>query len=215
MKSQRRIHIAWYIFSDFMTSALAWAIFFIFRKLLLDEPLHFSDVYTDINFWMGIVLIPAGWMLLHALFGTYESFYTKSRLNELILSFFTTFIGSMILFFLFILDDGSQNHRYYFEAFFLLWSLCFLLQFSGRLTLLTIAKKQIITGKVWFDTLIIGNDSTARMIFDEMKRNNQWLGYRFAGYLAATSENNLINPLLATSITWKNVWSQGTWTRSL
>ena len=139
MKSQRRIHIAWYIFSDFMMSALAWAIFFIFRKLLLGEPLHFNDVFTDINFWMGIVLIPAGWILLHALFGTYESFYTKSRLNELILSFFTTFIGSMILFFLFILDDGSQNHRYYYEAYFLLWSLCFLLQFSGRLTLLTMA----------------------------------------------------------------------------
>ena len=196
MKNQRRIHIAWYIFSDFIMSALAWAFFFILRKLLLGEPFHFSDVFTDINFWLGIILIPAGWILLHALFGTYESFYTKSRLNELILSFFTTFIGSMILFFLFILDDGSQNHRYYYEAFFLLWLLCFLLQFSGRLTLLTIAKKQIITGKVWFDTLIIGNDSTARKIFDEMKRNNQWLGYRFAGYLAATSENNLINPFL-------------------
>ncbi len=191
MKNQRRIHIALYALSDFVTASLAWAVFFILRKFLLSESHQFRELFTDANFWLGIVFIPAGWILLHALFGTYESFYTKSRLNELILTFFTTFIGSMILFFLFLLDDGIQNYTYYYQAFFLLWSLCFLFQFCGRLLLLNIAKKQILTGSVWFETLIIGNDATARKIFEELRRNNQWLGYRFAGYLKAQGDNNL------------------------
>jgi len=193
MSHQQRIHIAWYIFSDFVTASLAWAIFFILRKFLLDEPHHiFGEIFTDIKFWMGVVLIPAGWILLHALFGAYESFYTKSRLNELILTFFSTFIGAMILFFLFLLDDRIQNYRYYYEAFFLLWVLCFILPFSGRLILLTIAKNQIISGKVWFDTLLIGNDSTARKMYEELKKNSHWLGYRFSGYLAVPGESNLL-----------------------
>lgn len=194
MKNQQRIHMAWYVFSDFLMSSLAWSVFFLLRKFLLDEPHGIIDViFTDINFWFGIILIPTGWIILHAIFGTYDSLYTKSRLNELILSFFTTFIGSMILFFLFLLDDEIQNYLYYYEGFFLLWTLSFLFQFSGRLLLLTIAKKQIVGGKVWFDTLIIGSNSTARNIFEELRRNNQWLGYRFAGYLSANGDNKLIN----------------------
>lgn len=193
MTNQRRIHIAWYVLSDFVTASAAWALFFILRKFLLNEPRQFPELFTDNNFWLGILLIPAGWILLHAVFGTYNAFYTKSRLNELILSFFVTFIGSMILFFLFLLDDGIQDYTYYYEAFFLLWTLCFLFQFAGRLTLLNIAKKQIITGKVWFDTLIIGNNSTARKIFEDLSRNNHWLGYRFSGYLEAKGDNNLLS----------------------
>jgi exopolysaccharide biosynthesis polyprenyl glycosylphosphotransferase len=193
MRNQRRIHIAWYVFSDFLTASAAWAVFFILRKFLLAESRQFPQLFSDINFWLGILLIPAGWILLHAMFGTYDSFYTKSRLNELILSFFVTFIGSMILFFLFLLDDGIQNYKYYYEAFFLLWTLCFLFQFAGRLTLLNIAKKQILTGRVWFDTLIIGNDSTAKKIFEELRRNNHWLGFRFTGYLKAKGDNNLLS----------------------
>ncbi len=198
MRHQHKIQIAWYVLSDFITASLSWALFFIFRKYLLDEPFHImQEVFTDSKFWMGIVLIPAGWILLHALFGTYVSLYTKSRLNELILSFFTTLIGSMILFFLFVLDDGNKDYRYYYEAFFLIWGLSFIFQFSGRLTLLTIAKKQVISGKVWFDTLIIGNDVTARKIYVDLRKNHQWLGYRFAGYLSVPGEKDQFNQELS------------------
>jgi exopolysaccharide biosynthesis polyprenyl glycosylphosphotransferase len=194
MRHQHKIQITWYVLSDFIAASLSWALFFILRKFLLDEPRHIlQQVFTDSNFWMGIVLIPAGWILLHALFGTYVSLYTKSRLNELILSFFTTLIGSMILFFLFVLDDGTKDYGYYYEAFFLIWGLTLILQFSGRLTLLNIAKKQIISGKVWFDTLIIGNDVTARKIYVDLKKNHQWLGYRFTGYLSVPGEKDLFN----------------------
>jgi polysaccharide biosynthesis protein PslA len=185
MRQQQRIQIAWYVISDFISSSLAWACFFIFRKFLLGEPHQLLNVvFTDPKFWLGVMFIPLGWLILYALTGSYGSFYSKSRLNELIITFFITLFGSIILFFLFLLDDGKQSYTYYYLAFILLWALCFCFQFLGRILLLTNAKRQIMSGKVWFDTLIIGNESTAMKVFEDLQKNRQWLGYRFSGYLA-------------------------------
>ena len=192
MRHQQRIHIAWYVFSDFLTTSLAWAFFFILRKILLHEPFrNLREIFTDSKFLMGIVIIPIGWILLSTLTGTYVNLYRKSRLNEIILSFFTSLIGSMILFFLFLLDDDVQDYTYFYEAFFLLWGLSFMLMFCGRILLLTVAKKQIIKGTVWFEILMIGNGSTAKNVFQELVKNNQWLGYRFSGFLSVHNENEL------------------------
>ncbi len=193
MRHQQRIHIAWYIFIDFVTASLAWASFFILRKFLLQEPHKPSEVFADAKFWLGIALIPIGWNFLSALFGAYISLYRKSRLNELILTFFTTLIGSTFLFFFFLLDDEIQRYTYYYGAFFLLWGLSFLYMFSGRMIVLSIAKKQVIKGTVWFETLMIGSENTARKVLEETKKNYQWLGYRFAGYLYGNNEKDMLN----------------------
>lgn len=61
MRYQNRISIAWYVFSDFLASSLAWALFFIIRKNILGEPAALKQaVFTDPKFWLGIVLIPLG-----------------------------------------------------------------------------------------------------------------------------------------------------------
>ena len=185
MRNQQRIHIAWYVFSDFLMASLAWACFFILRKYLLGEPHQLMNaVFSDTKFWLGVLFIPLGWLLLYAVFGSYGSLYTKSRLNEMMVTFFATLLGSIMLFFLFLLDDDRQRYTYYYLAFFLLWMLCFIFQFFGRILLLTITKRQVITGKVWFETLLIGNEDTAKKLFIELRKNSRWLGYRFTGYLA-------------------------------
>ena len=107
MRVQNRISIAWYAVSDLLSSSLAWAFFFISRKHLLNEPATLKHaVFTDPKFCWGIVLIPLGWLFLYTLLGSYESLYRKSRLNEFITSFFATLLGTTVLFFLLILDDG-------------------------------------------------------------------------------------------------------------
>lgn len=183
MRVQNRISIAWYAVSDLLSSSLAWAFFFISRKHLLNEPATLKHaVFTDPKFWWGIVLIPLGWLFLYTLLGSYESLYRKSRLNEFITSFFATLLGTTVLFFLLILDDGKQETFYYYKAFFILWFLNLLCQSMGRYLLLSLAKSQILRGQVWFQTLLIGNETTAKKLFLELQSNQHWLGYRFSGY---------------------------------
>jgi exopolysaccharide biosynthesis polyprenyl glycosylphosphotransferase len=183
MRYQNRISIAWYAVSDLLSSSLAWALFFISRKHLLGEPATLQHaVFADPKFWWGIILVPLGWLFLYTLLGSYESLYRKSRLNEFITSFFATLLGTTVLFFLLILDDGKQEPSYYYKAFFILWALNMILQSVGRYLLLSLAKSQIVKGQVWFQTLLVGNESTAKKLLLELQHNHQWLGYRFSGY---------------------------------
>ncbi len=191
MKVQNRISIAWYAVSDLLTSSLAWAIFFISRKHLLGEPATLQNaVFTDTKFWLGILLIPLGWIFLYTLLGSYESLYRKSRLNEFITCFFATLLGTTVLFFLFILDDGRQEISYYYPAFFILWFLNMILQTIGRNLLLGIAKAQILRGDVLFQTLLVGNESTATQLLLELQSNHHWLGYKFSGYFTPDETPN-------------------------
>jgi exopolysaccharide biosynthesis polyprenyl glycosylphosphotransferase len=179
------------VFSDFLMSSLAWGLFFIIRKNILGEPSALQHaVFTDPKFWLGIVLIPIGWLFLYALLGSYESLYRKSRLNELITSFFATLLGTTALFFLFILDDGKQETSYYYRAFILLWLLNIILQLTGRALLLGKIKSQVLKGEVWFQTLLIGNESTATKLLQDLQKNSRWLGYRFSGYFTPDDHPN-------------------------
>lgn len=186
MKKQRRISIAWYVAGDFISSSLAWASFFLVRKIMLEESSSelFPEMVEDLNFWLGILCIPLGWIFLYALSGSYESFYKKSRLNECIEGLIISLIGTGILFFAFILDDNTGHIMYYYEAFILLWLLHAIFQSIPRFILLERAKKQIIRGEVWFQTLMIGDAENIFKLANELQQNRRWLGFRFTGYFS-------------------------------
>lgn len=191
MNANKKISIAWYVMSDLLTTSLAWAIFFITRKHLLGESTALQEaVFTDPKFWLGITLIPIGWLMLYILVGAYESLYLKSRINELISTFIVTSLGTTLLFFLFILDDGLDNTRYYYKAFIILWSLNFLLQLAGRALVLEFAKKQVINGAVRFNTVLVGNESSAKKLMQDLQHNSSWLGYDFPGYFTPDPHPN-------------------------
>lgn len=100
MRDTAQIHPFWYAFADYCTAALAWALFFFLRKALLQQPLIVNGMPTvDTNFFLGVFLIPAGWVTLFSLISSYHSIYKKSRLNEFTSTFVCCAIGSVILFF--------------------------------------------------------------------------------------------------------------------
>src|SRR5438270_7063035 len=112
MLPRKYIHPTLYAISDYCTTAIAWAGFYFIRKAILSEP------YTvNYRFWLGVVLVPAGWLVLYALIGSYSSVYKKSRLTEFTNTFICSTIGCVVLFFVFLLDDAHNNYNYYYAAF--------------------------------------------------------------------------------------------------
>src|SRR5947209_3993411 len=124
MHAKRYIYPSWYAFTDYITTSLAWGIFYFIRKLLLNEPNSINN-----KLWLGVLFIPVGWLLLYGLLGSYQSIYKKSRLIELSKTFFCSIIGCTVLFFLFILDDVNYDYNYYYRAFACLLALNFLIPF--------------------------------------------------------------------------------------
>ena len=75
---------------------------------------------------MGLLLIPAGWIIFYALTGTYHSLYKKSRLNEFSSTALISLIGCTILFFAIVINDPQTDYRYYYKAYFIFLFMHFL-----------------------------------------------------------------------------------------
>jgi exopolysaccharide biosynthesis polyprenyl glycosylphosphotransferase len=184
MPLKKYIEPYWYVIADYVAAAFSWALFFIFRKWLLGEPLFSASQFNlDYKFWSGIFLIPLGWLIFFALIGSYNSIYKKSRLTEFTTTFICSMLGSIILFFLFLIDDVKDNYSYYYVAFAALFIIHLFVIFFSRLLLLTAAKKQLTSGQVKFHALIIGNKSKSLKLFTETEKKLKEEGYKIIGFV--------------------------------
>ncbi len=189
MKPGKQISVAWYAVIDSITASLAWATFFFIRKWLLKETItDEGQIIVNNRFWLGILFIPLGWLALYSLVGSYRQLYKKSRLFEFTTTFVCSLIGCIVLFFAFLLDDVQTNYSYYYLALLCLFAVHFIFTFWGRWLLLNKVKRQLLTGKVYFNTLMVGSQDTAIRIYKETEKNLHDGGYRYTGFV--TPENN-------------------------
>lgn len=178
----RRRALTGYFIADFLTAMLAWLTFFIWRKDTEQQPLD-VQLLEDPNLFLGIIIVPAGWMLLFGLFDEYRDIYRKSRLTTFTRTFFLVLMGSLILFFTLILDDIVRDFRTYYGSFLTLFLVHFLLLATVRMILLTRASRKLKAGLVTFNTLIIGGNQNAVELYQEIISREKSLGYKFVGFI--------------------------------
>lgn len=168
-----------------MASVAAWTVFYYIHRKIGYEEFDFSR-----KFLTGLFLYPLGYVVLYHLFGAYKSLYYKSRLLELFSTLMSTFIGSIILFFIFLFYKKHQDLSTFYSQFFILFAIQFVLIYLVRYFFLTHIHKQIQTDKVWFNTLIIGDEKKAKSLFHIIDSNIEKTGYRICGYLAEQANMN-------------------------
>ncbi|MEO9211049.1 MAG: hypothetical protein ABI208_08120, partial [Ginsengibacter sp.] len=133
---------------------------------------------------IGIILYPIGWVIIYHLFGTYKNVYYKSRANEFILTLISTFIGSTFLFFIFLYQEKEGYIFPFYIRFFGLFGIHFMLTYLFRYILLTKAHIQLQKGKVWFNTVVIGDATKALQLSQSIKANREKTGFQIAGYIS-------------------------------
>ena len=184
MKGRRQISIAWYACTDYITACLAWIAFFISRKYLLKQDIITDGkLQIDYTFFLGALLIPVCWLILYLLVGAYRGLYKKSRLFEFTSTFICSLIGTILIFFALLLDDAPNDYGYYYAAFLALFLIHFAFTFIGRWFWLNLVKKQLLGGKVVFNTLMVGSQENAMRTFRETSRNLLDGGYCYTGFI--------------------------------
>ena len=178
----RRQALIGYFMADLVTAVIGWLGFYILRKCTESDAITL-EILQDPNLFLGVIIVPAGWILLFAIFDEYRDIYRKSRLTTLTRTFFLTLIGSLILFFTLILDDVVRDFRTYYSSFFTLFLLHFLLFGVVRMILLTRASRKLKAGLVAFNTLIIGGNQNAVELYQEISSREKSLGYKFVGFI--------------------------------
>ena len=187
MKMNKKRLSRLYFFVDWIASILAWSLFYFFRKAHEDLYINYWNritySFTTPSFWIGVIVIPICWLILHAVTGAYEKVYFKSRLKELGQTFFITLLGVVVLFFVVILDDEVTNYKSYYQSFIALFTLQFLMTYIPRLIITTSVISRIRSRKIGFNTLIVGSNDNACAIFKEIEDEVKPSGRRLVGFL--------------------------------
>ena len=163
-----------YIAGDWLAAAVAWVLFFAFRKHTEGVALaQLNDaLLQDPTFFHSLLLIPPFWCLLHCLFGYYHHIYRKTCTSDLSQSLKAYFTGTLILFFLIILDDHINRYTdYYIYAvalFATYFPLCLLMRWGLTLRI----RRQLRRGRIGFNTLVVGDGPAARHFLEQIRRKH-------------------------------------------
>lgn len=184
----QRLFRSVFIGFDWLTAALSWALFYYYRKTVIE---HVEFQYNE-TFYYGILVIPILWLMLYAIQGTYIDIRRLYRLKILSHTTFATIFGSIILFFTLLLDDEVTNYHSYYRLLLALTILHFGLTFVVRIILTSIQVKRIHSKKEGFRTLLIGGSEKAVQIYNEVETLSKSGGNNFVGFVNLNGIDKLL-----------------------
>ncbi len=193
--NSRRAQVARYVVSDLLGSALAWALFYIYRKVYL-EPIKFDGpvpIALDSNFYKGLVLVPLFWFGLYTVIGGYRDIFRRYRTKELGQTLLISLFGVVIIFFVLLLDDEVAGYQYYYRSFLALFFLHFSLTFLPRFILTSITVSRVHQRKIGFNTVLVGGNERALATYEEITGMPKSPGNRFIGFVNVNGGDQLLS----------------------
>ncbi len=181
-----------YIVFDTLSAMLAWASLFLFRKIFV-EQMGFHDagqVFCDTNFWLGLVLVPAGWLALYSMQGTYRNVLRKARVKELIDTAVASLLGVTVIFFVLLIDDEITTYRNYYASYLFLLAIHFLLTYALRVAVTSQTARKVHTRQIGFPTLLVGGGPKAYQTYLDLENQETYSGNLFIGYVTVSDSEN-------------------------
>lgn len=193
----KKLQVTKYLIADITAAMLAWGLFFTFRKIYI-ETAKFGKpvevVYDDQYYW-GLIFIPAFWVLMYYLTGTYKDIYRKSRLKEIGQTLLLSIIGVLIIFFALLLDDQILSYKNYYQSIITLFVLHFGFTAFFRVILSSITNYRIHNRIIGFNTLLVGSNENALKLHTEMEGQSKSSGNKFAGFVHIDNKNGFSQEL--------------------
>ncbi len=179
-----------YIVSDTLSAMLSWAALFLFRKLHIEQAgcVDVNLIFQDANFWLGLVLVPLGWVSLYTMQGAYRNVLRKARVKELIDTAVASLIGVIVIFFALLIDDEIATYHHYYASFLFLLGVHFLLTYLLRVILTSQIARKVHSRQIGFPTLMVGGGANAYRTWLDMENQETYSGNLFVGYVTVGGE---------------------------
>ena len=186
-----------YIIADTLSAMLAWGLLFLFRKVALEHTgfSDVADVFNDSNFWLGLILVPAGWLSLYTIQGAYRNVLRRARLTELLDTLLASLIGVVAIFFLLLVDDHISTYRNYYATFLFLFGIHFTLTYIPRLIITSHTVRAVHSRQLGFPTVMIGSGPRALQTYNDLENQETYSGNLFIGYIDLPSSSQQPSPL--------------------
>jgi exopolysaccharide biosynthesis polyprenyl glycosylphosphotransferase len=108
------------------------------------------------------------------------------------LSFISAILGTMILFFLLLLDDDISSYKAYYKLLFLLFTIHLTISFITRMFYVSFIVNRIQSNKDGFRTLLIGGSEKAVSIYNEIINLPKGIGNQFVGFVNLNGIDRLL-----------------------
>lgn len=163
---------------------LAWTLFFLFRKIGIEHDYSEArQFFTDGNYWLGVILVPAGWLMLYSLQGSYRNVLRKSRLKEFQQTLLASVIGVVFLFFTLMLDDAVDTYSSLYLSVFFLFVVHFSLTYFCRLIQTSSTVRKVHNRQLGFPTLLVGSHGKAWKTYIDLENQERYSGNLFCGFV--------------------------------
>lgn len=183
--------IAKYVISDFISTNIGWLLFNIFRYYLLPINNDIGSLARYLSYHTvieGQILFPLLFMGIFYLSGYYNQPFLKSRLEEFFTTFYSLLIGTIIIFFIAIINDLSYGD-YSYSAFIGIFAIEFIWVYPMRALITGYAAHQIHTGRWGYNTLIIGAGKNGYALAHEIRNQKQSTGFKIVGYVTTECDS--------------------------
>ncbi len=188
-----------YIISDYVAANVAWILFTFIRYHLTWDNVNMHSFTTVESYFhaegviYGLIAFPFLMVFLGYLSGFYNKVFFKSRLQELLTTLTSTFIASMIMFFLILINDSYSERLRNYELILTMWGCIFFFLYFVRAIITGHTKKEIDKGKLKFNTLIIGNNLQTYELIGKLKQSNNYYGHHIAGIVHLSDDKDFHN----------------------
>ena len=188
----RKLQVTLHIIADLISASAAWLLFFLYRKHIVEAVKHGYDipVNNDLKLYAGLIAIPIMWLLVYAGSGYYKNIFRRSRLREVERTFISGIAGSLVIFFLLILDDSVGNYKDYYKSLFVYFSLHTGITLLLRLLVVSRTIYMIQHRKWGYKTLLVGNGSNAEKLFSELSGAKKSEGFFIEGFIAGKNDQH-------------------------
>lgn len=174
-----------YLIADVLVSIVTWLLFCCFRWVA-NDILVFNNIpilTPNYNFFLAISFYPICCVFVSYLTGFYDRLATRSRIIELFSTLIATFISSLITFFVILIDDVVVSYHFYYQSFFVLWGIQFVLMYFVRFCITQNYFLKIKKGKIRFNLLIIGIGQTAEKTAQSINNKLRFYGSNLIGFV--------------------------------
>ena len=158
-----------YVAGDYLATSLAWLLFNIIRytQIVIPGGLQipsFSSYYSMPPVILGQIFFPLMMMALYYLSGYYNRPLFKSRLDELLTTVSTAIIGSVIIFFLALVNDPIPDRASNLELVAILFGLLFGMVYMFRYAITRHGLKKINLGALTQPMAVVGINQEAKRL---------------------------------------------------
>lgn len=198
-----------YVVGDLLATSLAWFVFNIIRytQIVIPQGMtipSFSAYYSINPVIQGQIFFPLMMMGLYYLSGYYNRPLFRSRLDELLTTVSTAIIGSIIIFFLALVNDPIPDRASNIELVAILFALLFSIVYLVRLSITAYGLKKINRGKLTRPMVVIGVNNDARRLRHRMEstpgRGHKVVAFVNPGGLSAETQKETFDGLPVLSI---------------